>query len=189
MSEINKNLYPPDGYVFRETDGSHHRGSNWKSLEDRVRTYREINGLPAGDVWGDIEAQICVRIPHFCRSQTKTPVRRREGSSLNGRVTGWIGRQLGTKRAGRITFASDEEARRRAAICGRCPQQQALSKTCGDCLRQVAKARAVIFGRKPLVSQNLEACGVLGEDSTLAIHINQPSADPNGLPADCWRRP
>lgn len=189
MNEINKNLYPPDGYVFREADGSHHRGGSWKDLQNRVKTYREINSIYIGDVWADIVIQVCARLPNFCRSNAPVvPPRRRESNSLNTRISAWVGQLLAAKRMGKVSFVPDDEARRRASICLGCPMQKPMARTCGACITLVDRSRRIVFGHKDPVHQGLLSCDALGEDSVLAVHLVQPPREPHLVPSFCWRK-
>ena len=178
--EFNPNLYPPDGYVFTESDGTKHRGDSWRNLKEKIVRYRAANNFPPGDPDGEITIQYCSRVPSFCRSNNPQPVQ--IGPTFNAVVIGWLSRVLRMK----LPRVDDVEAARRAAICARCPAQRSLNMTCGSCLVEIDKLRrAVLDGADPL-HKNLQPCSVLGEDCSTAVHVQQPAASASA-PPECWR--
>lgn len=189
-AEINPNLYPPDGYVFKEQDGSIHRGESWRDLERKVKAYRERNGIPPGDVWQEMMTQVCAKFPGHCRQQTPgNPTTSKTHSlTFNQVIMGWLAQAMKLKREDAWARVDDAEAARRAAICAVCPMQKSLNHACESCLTTVNRSRrALLDGRDPKFS-NLNPCGALNEDCQSSVHaILEPSKDPN-LPASCWRR-
>ncbi len=188
MRQINFNIYPPDGYVFRESDGSFHRSDGWKHLEEKVRDYRERNGLPVGNVMEDIMNQTCAKVPSFCNENTPFVLQSNpSGMSHNQRVLSWLAAMLGYFRLKAIRRTDRAEAARRAEICKNCPMQAALNTSCGACVSMVGSVRQQIADGDPLRHQNLHPCSVLGEDMVLSVEINQSPAVNPALPAHCWR--
>lgn len=196
-------IYPPLGYLFREADGTRFRGSSWKNLEEKVREYRAQRGDP-GDVAGDILRQACNDQPAVCRDShpplpTPRPVRpdrpmpaaqvtNRIFGDVTARVGNWINSKLGQFRHHAVELVPRGEARNRANICVHCPQQQIIASGCAGCVKTIRSARGVILGAETPVEPTLQACRVLGEDTSLSVHLVQkPEADPH-LPDFCWRK-
>jgi len=183
--EFNPNLYPPDGYVFTEPDGTHHRGDSWRNLKEKIVRYRKVNGLPEGDPEAEITTQLCSRVPSFCRHSNPQPVR--IGPTFNSVVVGWLSRMLSLKRANQLPRVDDVEAARRASICARCPAQRSLNMACGSCIIEIDKLRrAVLDGAEPL-HKNLQPCSITGEDCSVAVHVEQSKIS-GQLPGNCWRQ-
>lgn len=67
MKSWNPNLFPPSGFIFFDSDGFRHSGNSWKDLERKVREYREMQGIPVGDVKSEIMTQACERNPGYCQ--------------------------------------------------------------------------------------------------------------------------
>lgn len=188
--EFNRNMYPPDGRVYMESDGTRFRGDSWRDLEAKVAEYRRLRGMPAGDVSADINAQLCAKYPSFCGDTSPRPIANAHSLTFNQRVLHWVAHMLGVKRSNPTLFtrASDEEAAARAAICARCPAQQGLVQSCEACIRSVETGRRVLLDGAPSRHQNLLPCRVLAEDTTVTVHLNQPAVDVAELPAECWRK-
>lgn len=190
MMEVNRNLYPDGGYQFTERDGTRIRGESWKDLEARIRGYRAVNRFDPGDPWAEINIQLCARQPSFCREEgPPVPPQGHHSLSFNQRVQQWFVHALGLKRVNRLGHVDDGEAARRAAICARCPAQLSLNHACEACLASIKTSREGLLDGRPSRHQNLQPCGVLGEDCQTTVHLQQPATQVPGLPGHCWRRP
>lgn len=186
---FNPNLYPDNGYIFTESDGVKLRGESWRDLESRIRGYRAVNGFPPGDPWAEIQIQVCSRQPSFCREEGPAVVNGGQSPmTLNQRVVQWFVAMVGLKRVNRLPRVDDVEAARRAAICARCPRQAALNASCEACLESIKTARKAVLEGADSLHRNLQPCGALGEDPSIAVHIEQEPSGVAGLPAECWRR-
>lgn len=189
MREINPNIYPPDGYTFRESDGSIRRSDSWKHLEAEVRDYRLRNGLPEGNVWEDIMDQTCAKFPGFCRNaEPFVQIPTNQSMSFNQRVLEWFAACLRSKRLNAWRLVDDPEAARRAAICQRCPRQRALSTACAACIATVDASRTVLMDGRASRHQNLQCCDALGEDCSVSVYATQKPTDKPTCPAECWRK-
>lgn len=204
--EFNRNLHPPLGHVFKNTDGVKFRGRSWEDLAAKVTEYRAANGFPVGDVMAEITAQVCKSSPSFCRDTSvprkpsqsprqrppdaprpQTPVPRGKGNMV-ARVTNWIHTLIAAKRKGTISFVSKTEAKRRRAICAACPKQISVTGSCGGCMASLAQAKGVVLSGNADVEKPIAGCKVLGEDASVSVYIVlAPNPDP-ALPANCWRR-
>jgi hypothetical protein len=190
MMEVNRNLFPPDGYVFVERDGSRLRGEGWKDLEARIRGYRAINGMPPGDPWAEIQVQICSRNPSFCHEEgPPVPPQGHHSLTFNQRVLQWFVHAIGLKRVDRLGRVDDATAAARAEICARCPAQKSLNHACEGCLASIKESRKGLLNGATSLHQNLQPCAVLAEDCQTSVHVEQPPTDVPGLPGHCWRRP
>ncbi len=183
--EFNPNLYPPDGYVFTEPDGTKHRGDSWRSLKEKIVRYRAANNFPPGDPEAEITTQLCSRVPSFCRNSSPQPAR--IGPTFNQIVIGWLTRLLSVRRAGQLPRVQDAEAVRRATICSRCPAQRSLNMTCGSCMTDINKLRRAVLDGAESLHKNLQPCAILGEDCSTSVHVEQPPVE-GQLPSHCWRR-
>jgi hypothetical protein len=189
MMTFNQNLYPDGGYLFTDRDGTVLRGDSWRDLEKRIRGYRAINNFSPGDPWTELQVQVCARQPSFCREEGPGPVNGgHHSTTLNQRVINWFIHVIGLKRVNRLPRVDDNEARRRADICARCPRQTSLNKACEACIASIVTSRKAILDGQASLHQNLQPCGALGEDPTIAVHIEQSPSDNPHLPAECWRK-
>lgn len=203
MLELNHHIYPPLSHIFVEKDGTKFRAANWKALEEKVREYRAQRGDP-GNVASDILEYTCRTQPACCRDSSPplpTPrvvrpdrpapaaqVTNRIFGDVTARVGNWINSKLGQFRHHATQLVPRGEARNRANICQHCPQQQIIASSCGGCLRAIRDARGIILSGEAPVEPVLQACRVLGEDTSLSVHLVQnPVYDPH-LPDFCWRK-
>lgn len=186
--EMNPNLYPPSGYVFRERDGSVHRGDSWRNLTYIVEQYRERNKFEVGDVWAEIMTQHCAASPGLCRDEINYVRPINDGLTFNKKVLGWIAWALGQKRLNAWDTVEESEVDRRAAICAVCPVQKSLNYSCEACLTSLKSGRKALLDGKLPKYLNLQPCGVLNEDCATSVHaILEPKLLP-GQPENCWRR-
>lgn len=190
VNEMNPNLYPPNGYTFKDRDGTRHVANSWKGLEKKVKAYRELNRQEPGDPWREINDQHCANTPSHCRNAASTLVSPQGQAvpNFNQRVVEWLNRQLDRLRVNKLGKVSEAEAARRAQICQRCPAQRGLNESCKACLQGVRSARKVILKGGPSKHQNLLCCRVLGEDCVTSVYLEQPPVSAGELPAECWRR-
>lgn len=186
---FNPNLYPPDGYVFEDSDGVKHRGDSWKDLFRLIREYRARNGKPPGDLEAEVNTQHCAKTPGLCQAPPGPPPAPL-AAGINHRVLNWLSHILTNKRQnGTPILVSETEAARRASICAVCPRQRSLSSACETCLNSVRDARKAILSDQTPANRSLHPCGVLGEDTFCSVHLDlRPITEP-ALPAECWRRP
>lgn len=202
--EFNSHLYPPLGFIFRESDGTKFRAKSWAELHQKINDYRAQRG-PVGDVAGDLLRQVCSEQPAVCRdsippkpnpvvAHRNNPPPSQHGHNrifgdVTARVGNWINFMLGRFRRHDIQYVPRGEARNRANICQHCPMQQIIASSCGGCVKAIRDARgAILAGEGPSVEPALHACKVLGEDTSTSVHLVQkPENDPQ-LPGHCWRR-
>lgn len=199
MKRFNRNLYPTGGRYFLDEDGVKHKGDNWDQLTLKVTNYRKKAGKPPGDPKAEIQAQVCARLPHYCQEDAAGPppitqiprsvvIREPIGSGrLTERVVKWLASMLSTLRAGGVGRVSRSEASKRAAVCAQCPMNRGLNQSCGTCNRSRREAaNALVKGER--VNAELGGCRVLGVDNSVAVHLDLPRDNSEGLPGHCWRR-
>lgn len=193
MKWFKKNLWPPGGRYFIDEDGIKHKGDNWQQVVLRVTNYRKRAGKPPGDPEGELKAQVCARLPELCRPEepkrvmrAAPPVGRNQVGPMTERVLKWIAEMLREARAGRLSRVSAAEAARRAAICAQCPMNRQLNQSCGTCKRSRADATKAITGKA--ANDKLGGCKVLHTDNGIAVWLELPADNRDGLPGHCWRR-
>jgi len=185
---FNPNLYPPNGYVYTDSNGVLHRGDSWRDLFRTVTQFRERNGIPVGNVEHEVNVQHCANYPGLCHRDPVVPQPVRGGQSLNARVLNWLAFQISRVRQhGSVEKVSHEEALRRAGICLACPRQQSLSHACESCISSVASARKALLGDAGSVNKSLHPCLTLGEDCQTSVHLVLPTLKDPAQPANCWR--
>ena len=187
MQRINPNLFPRDGYYYKERDGAPIRSTRgWKDLAARVVDYRRRNGIPAGDPMNDINEQVCQRQPNYCTDANplvpQTPPNR--PMSFKGTVLQWLTQQRSRQD---VQLVSSELAAQRANICAGCPFNQALQGGCSACKNFITEVRALILkGRN--VDQRLNACSLLSADTGILTHLDDPTIENGELPRHCWKK-
>jgi len=189
MIRINVNLYPSNGFVYKNPDGTLLRSSKgWNDLITRVKVYRKVNNLERGDPEKEIHQQACENNPSLCSEQNPTPPVPIVGGgrkSLKGKALAW---QMETRRHKKqLAFVTPEEAKRRADICAKCPHNVDVSGGCGTCRRAFSEAREDILSRR-VIDSRLNACDRLGLDTAVAVHLDEPRVNDPDLPAVCWKK-
>jgi hypothetical protein len=188
MLTIKPNLYPADGYRFKETDGTIFRGPNWNSVLKQVVAYRERAKLPKGDPLREITEQACARQPAICfddqgRVAPKTQL------SLKSKCLKWLNGFFQAKEKGEsLAFVSAGEAEKRAEICRACPANHDLNISgCSSCKQSFAEFRKGILESRVQL-KGVHGCGVLAVDLKVAVHLDEIRIDNPNLPAVCWRK-
>lgn len=185
MIRINVNLYPKDGYLFKEKDGALIRSAKgWNDIIVRVKDYRRRNNLPAGDAETEVHAQACANNPTFCAETNYTPVPT-SGRSLKGFVLRWLAELR--KNKDKIKYVSADEAKERAAICATCPFNRAIPEGCSPCKQAIRESRKELLSKR-VVNHSLNACDKLGTDLPTAVHLDEQRIEGDDLPAHCWRK-
>jgi hypothetical protein len=183
---INVNLYPREGYFFKDSDGVIIRGDNWLNVMAKVQAYRKRAGYEIGDVESEVAQQACARNPSHCAVINDATERQTLISSLKTRVLRYMSflRGLGP----RIPWVDSAAAARRASICASCPHNTALPEGCSSCRAALKEMRNEIMGRGRTQDARLNGCAVLGEDLQTSVHVDHDVVDSDALPAHCWRK-
>lgn len=186
--KFNRNLYPDGGYFFTMPDGTRIRADGWRSLENRIRGYRAVNKMDPGNPWEEIQAQYCSRQPSLCGPErTHVPEKGHNSLTFNQRVQQWFVEVVNRKRVNKLPRVSDKLAAARAAICARCPAQKSLNEACKACLTSINTSRKGLLDGSKSKFLNLQPCGVLGEDCSTSVYLDQEPKTAAGQPGDCWR--
>ena len=185
---INVNLYPKDGYFFRDSDGTPIRAGNWRAVIKKVIEYRERAGRPVGDVESEVIAQACQRNPQICRETIRVNIANRP-VSLKSTVLQWLtGVKKIKERDGKVATVPLAEEKIRADVCAKCPLNTPLGvNSCSSCKRTLIEFRKFIFG-DGRADGRLGGCSVLGVDLPTAARLDEIRVDNPQLPAHCWRK-
>jgi hypothetical protein len=186
MVRINVNLYPKDGYVFKDMDGTAHRSpKGWKDLIQRVIVYRRVNRMDPGDPEREVHAQACANNPSYCAESASMPVVATSRASLKSLVMRWLSEMRKVK--DKLPFVKPQEAKERAQTCAQCPFNVELKSGCAPCHEFVAEMRKnILQGRE--IDGRLRACDKLARDAAVLVHIDLPTEKQDDLPAHCWMK-
>lgn len=184
---INVNLYPKTGFKFKESDGTTIVGNSWNGVIARVADYRKRAGLPPGDPHAEVHEQACRNNPAYCHQDSPERREKIKIATLKSRILAWFSTIRANRDREPIQFVSDQEARRRAEICARCPHNKALPDGCSSCRKALEEIRRDVIGDR-FKDGRLNGCNVLGEDLQAAIHIDAQTVENGELPGDCPRR-
>jgi hypothetical protein len=108
--ELNRNLFPREGYVFIDRDGTKHKSDSWRNLEQKIIEYRQRNGMPVGDVLGEITTQACAKQPSICRDPNPGPIPPQGlgAMTFTQHVLHWAIHLLGLKRLNKVPRVPDD---------------------------------------------------------------------------------
>lgn len=187
MMRVNTNLYPRDGYVFKDKDGSMHRSTKgWTDLIVRVKDYRRRNNLPPGEVENEVHAQGCQNNPSLCydTSHALTPVKNPPQRTLKSSVLQWLADVR--RRKPELRFVPADVAASRASVCASCPVNKPLpSGGCSSCKMAIEEIRADLL-RGKRIDTRLHTCERLGVDNAVLAHLDHPTTEDPNLPDHCW---
>jgi hypothetical protein len=187
MKRINLNLFPKDGYIFVDKDGTRLVAANWRGVIARVADYRKRNNLPVGNPEQEVHEQACERNPAYCSEITEQQKEMTRVASLKGRVLAWLSGVLAGREKQPITFLPESTVKARAEICATCPKNAAIADSCSSCRAALKAYRKNILGSRP-INGRLNGCVILGEDTAVSTAVDQILSDDADLPAHCWRK-
>lgn len=188
MLRINANLFPRDGYFFKESDGTILRAEvGWAGVITRVRAYRKRAGLPEGNPEQEVVAQACARNPNHCVSESNEQEEQRRVVSLKGKLLGWLSKMVRQSKKVPVVFVSAELAKSRADICAVCPKNQSVAEGCSSCRAAMREMRQALIGART-IDKRLTGCVETYEDLTCAIWIEEQTIANDRLPSNCWRK-
>lgn len=186
IQRINVNLYPKDGYFFKDSDGTVLRAGNWSGVIKKVREYRQRAGLSPGDPTTEVIAQACTRNPSFCYQKTTVSVAPQV--TVKARALQWLNSILRTPKD-QLQYVQPAEAKARAVICAGCPMNQSLGVTsCSSCKQAFTEFRKQLLGAARVRDSRLGGCAALGCDLMTAAHLDEVRVDSAALPGHCWRK-
>lgn len=187
MVSINNNIYPKEGFFFKERDGASIRGDTWEGVIVRVTNYRRRAGYPEGNVREEVMTQACQRNPGLCIEEDGAYRAALNKATLKTRVLKWFLDTFSRHQREPFTFSYETDANNRAQVCATCPKNQQMPGGCASCKAAVEESRKNIIGGR-FVDARLHACDVLGEDLNTARWIEQIVVENGDLPGFCWRK-
>jgi len=200
--KINVNLRPSGGYVFKNSDGSMHRGGNWPIVIQKVIGYRQRHGQSIGNVEEEVMAQACERYPGLCKPEAQNILPGGKGNikrpsqtvsirtpPLKSRVLLWLAHLFSARIRGQIFgYVLADEAAARESICAACPQNQPLGGSgCSSCKKALSDYRDVTIPNLRRF-ERLGGCVILGVDLVTSVHLDEIRVDNPSLPMNCWRK-
>lgn len=184
---INVNLYPREGYFFKDADGSVHRAADWPKVMVNVAAYRKRAGMRIGDVEAEVSAQACARNPAHCAEINEATIHATKIASLKGRVLKYLSFIRGLVPGNRVPWVAERDAANRASVCASCPLNTALPEGCSSCRAAVREMQKEILGGRR-IDARLNGCAILGESLPVSIWVDHTVVDSDALPAHCWRK-
>lgn len=187
--KLNPNIPPPNGFVFKESDGTVFRAASLKALARKLLVYRTQNGGNTNDLEHEVEEQICKSVPDHCHGDgsPRAVLRslRNRQISLKSRLIGYLGTMSKVEKPAKATQTGTAE---RIRVCLKCPKRHTMQENCGGCRKSIEALRKKCLGGDVPIAPNLGACDVLGSDLAVAVHLNEPRVSNEQLPANCWRK-
>jgi hypothetical protein len=187
--KLNPNIPPPNGFVFKDTDGTVFRAATMRALVRRVLTYRTRTGGKTNDLEQEIQTQLCSVIPEHCHGEGSPQAIHREKlavkQTLRGRMAGYLGTLARVDSPKKV---AQPLAAERIRVCRGCPQRAAITGGCGGCRKNAELLRKKCLGGSTPISPDLGGCSILGCDLAVAVHLREPPVQTEGLPVFCWRR-
>jgi hypothetical protein len=187
MKAINPNIFPHDGFWFKEADGSKHVGQTWAGVIARVAAYRQRQGKPIDHVAEEVIAQACARTPNICTEESAAVKEMTRYASLKGRVLLWLSKMRELKSKIPFIFVNEGMHAARSDVCIRCSKNTGMPEGCGSCRAAVKALLVDIVGSKTSDSR-LGGCAVLGEYLPASTWIDEVTVANPALPGECWRR-
>lgn len=167
-------------------------------LTKAIFEYRLRNNIEIGDIERDIDKQYCTKYPDAC---DKEPSDYRSGGpssppteSMLNRVTRWAAYMAAKMPKGGWPFVSESEATARGTICTMCVENVPWRGGCVGCTASTARVLFQIKAlRKTSVDQKVWGCRILGQENSVAMHIQSESMPLTAeqrasLPPPCWRK-
>jgi len=187
MKTINPNIPPPNGYKFRNQDGTIIVGNSWEGLTRNVLAYRQRAGHSTDNIWEMILNQVCETTPGFCRDPANREGLRGVKESLKAKAMAWLGAKANESRGSKLSQVDRNTAIIRARTCVGCPKRDPANMGCSACERNLTQLRDLAMDGQKCEGEKLGACAVTGEFLPLAIHLFLPPTE-GDMPDFCWRR-
>jgi hypothetical protein len=187
VKQINPNIFPKDGFWFREADGARINGETWANVVARVIAYRRRTHVPEGNAKQDIINQACERNPNLCVEDNGVTQATRRKASLKTIVFKWLLDLLTKKNKDGVDFVDEGTHNQRADICAHCPKNLQIVSGCGACESTLKAQREAILGSRK-ADGRLFGCADLGEYLPVSTWVESQALDKPELPAACWRK-
>jgi len=188
MKQINPNVFPKGGYLFREQDGSIHSADGWDGVIARVKAYRKRQGKSTASVGKEVIEQACLRNPVLCVEDNGTTQREQKKASLKTIVLQWLMVKKRQKEAQELRFVPRELHEARTDVCIRCPADKGMpGGGCGSCKAALVEMREAVVGNK-VTDSRITACPFLGEYLPVSTWLDDQAVANSDLPRECWRK-
>ena len=184
---INPNIYPKDGFWFKDADGVDHRADTWPGVIARLIKYRQRAGKPPGDPVNEVINQACERNPLICTDEVAAQQQAYRKASLKSQTLAWMNLARTHKRENRLEYVDSATSGERIRTCADCPFNTSLQESCASCRQVLDEIRNEVIGRRHR-DNRLNSCLILGEDLQTAAHLERESVENGELPAKCWRK-
>jgi hypothetical protein len=186
---INPNIPPPNGYIFRDTDGTLLKATSWKALERKVIAYRKQTGGNVDDIMPEIIRQVCETTPDYCkRPGEKSDGSRSMGKEYKQKIIRYLAMIGQAKQAKNLRYVQDSEAQARAKKCMGCPHRTHVDVGCQSCKNSIARLREQCLGGRKSRAPALGLCGLCESDLSVSIHVCENPQPDGRLPRYCWRK-
>lgn len=178
-------------------------GGDFQDLVARVSEFRIINKLPLGNPEEEIQDWICRNTEADCRPAN--PAKAMPGRKARGADVARFLKAMGAwmLNGGHV---SQEEADRRAEICGNCQFRTTIDDAgCFGCFGLMAKVMAIIGNRKARFADEQSFCGVCGCSVPAQVFVpldilgrahkledfpaETGAINSIGEPVPCWKKP
>jgi len=182
-------MVPPSGWHYIDGD-VRLDGHSYDNLKSVVENYRAENGLPAGDVEGDINSFICSNWPTFCHGVDMVAITsvnpQTATTELLNDIQTWAKNILNSNH--QHLLVTDELAEARAKICRDCPRNVNWRGGCSSCISTTERMTASVRqGRDTASSAVLGGCNSMRHDNRTAIFFDRSELHKStDLPANCW---
>lgn len=185
---VNPNIPPPNGFVFRDVDGTKFQATNWASLERMVVAYRKQTGGVVDDVMAEILRQVCETTPDYCKTPGEKQKGKIVGNEHKAKIVKFLAKVAAAKRDKHLRYVQDSEADARSKTCQGCPHRVHVDIGCQSCKNTVASMRKNCLGGKTSRAPALGLCKFSECDLSVAIHIVEQLENDGRLPNFCWRK-
>jgi hypothetical protein len=192
-----KNIVPKEGWRYtHQGTGTVLRAKSWNELMDRVKKYRNANGIPLGKEFEEqLGSEVCSQEgwgSPMCEEQDwPITVKNRQIGVFD--VVNFL-KVLKHWLVNRPEFVGQEEAETRAAICASCPHNVEVSG-CLGCTNVARLIMEAVNDRKTSQDQELKNCRVCGcvnkaqvwvPKETLAQGVTAEMRE--AFPDHCWKK-
>jgi len=185
---IEGRIMPGGWHYFQGNDKI--TGYSLEDLLENVRDHRLANGIDVGNVYADVEAQVCQKYPAQCRGSRGKIVSDPKAKKihLTDRIARWASK-IGNKNAPKVDRGTAEA---RARICMACPSNvDWQSSGCNKCTKNARQLSAILRGAMEVGdAERLMACSVHGHDNRTAVWIGREAwlKTDRHVPENCWMK-
>ncbi len=192
-----KNFVPKEGWRYTHPNSQHVvQAKSWNELMDRVRKYRNANGIALGESFEEtLGSEVCAQTEWgtpVCEEQDwpVTVVNRKismyDVVNFLKVLTHWLVNKPG--------FVDQSEAERRAQICVDCPHNVEVSG-CFGCTNVARLILDAINDRTTREDEKLKNCRVCGCVNRAQVWVPKETLDQGvtpemreAFPAYCWKK-